>query len=113
MTSETVTETSVAFQGSLPAAPVELRSALPLNDREVMPEASSACQGNGLTRGDLTWHDRIPAHAHADVWRWLSLASQPCGWNLDLCQANRVDRVHLASRVDHLDCESGCEHYLC
>ena len=52
-----VIEISLVVQGLSLVAPVEQRSALPMNDLEAMPVASSACQGNGPNHVDLTAHD--------------------------------------------------------
>ena len=82
-----VTEASLVVQVPSPEVPVdsELRSVLPMNDREEMPEASAArhWQCSGLNCVDLAAHDRNPAHAHAGVWLWRFQANQPCGWDLD------------------------------
>lgn len=91
-----------------PVVPVELRSASPVNDREVMSEAANAFRRSAPRGFDPSVHDRNPAHAHADVWQWLSQASQPCECSLDLCQADCVDLDPRTGRDDCLDCGIGC-----
>lgn len=88
-----------------PVVPVELRSASPVNDREVMSEAADAFRRSAPRGFDPSVHDRNLAHAHADVWQWLSQASQPCECSLDLCQADCVD---LDPRTGRVDCGIGC-----
>ena len=87
----------------------EWHSALPMTDREEMPEAFSVGLNVVLGDLDLTGLARDVVHAHADV-SLLLRASQPC--RVDHCQHDQVCRVghdHGTRRDGLQDCEIDCE----